>query len=290
MNGANSDGDQSTQPPTAPQVTAKKEKATRAGASARVSLKAYELLSGAQLPRKRNTPVRTVPPARLRAKVVTIPSLEPDCFGAMAFLAALAYPNRRELPQRKAFVEACKAMLLNDYRDLGWCDESQITPRFRYYTQDWRGDIYEGGKILMAWDRILRRRLPAAKMAQRMLLANFSRRVPWLRFELDGTLVETKANAIRGGLNEAARAIDPNNIKNVKVRVWRDSAPVLHLCLVLWQLAPKMRGRFSAHELLRDPTWAKSAIAASERALRILSLPPVSMSAADAIRLKYASE
>jgi hypothetical protein len=218
----------------------------------------------------------------MAGEVVTVPTLHsdaPDWLGAIVYLAVLAYPD--DVPQRDKFVFAAKALILRDYVDLGG-DSAKVRAAFRKIVFETPSrDIYDGGRIRLAWRRIVRRRLPAADVASRAVIAS----VPNSPFEFvfDGV-------PVRGGVTAAIRGIsarDGREQNDVMKRIWSESKPVLHLALALRNVLDEMGRAVSAHELLRSPAWVREAVKDSENALMLLDYAGVGLSAADAIRITY---
>lgn len=154
------------------------------------------------------------------------------------YLAWVAYPHPTEESARLDFVKACCAGIA---KGLGVHPPENLRAMKRERIP---------GKVNRGLDRIIKRRLPACRMALQQ----------W-GVDPNGRL----------GLNQSAQALvelieakDPDgegpNPHNVRKNVWRDSRPALAMTLALpLALASQDRSN-STHELLRRGDWVLQAI------------------------------
>ena len=195
----------------------------------------------------------------------------PDYYGAMVFLAVLVYPDN--VKQRNDFVRKAKALHYRDYVDQGG-NPDQVPEAFRdiVFNRPDR-DLYQGGRIHMAWDIIVTRRLAAAELGFLVLTENVRSSCSSME-----SLCEV-VTAIIGASRFQAAAM---------ARIWGESKPVLHLAIALHNVLDETKGEVSAHELLRHPAWAGKAIKNPTNMLALLAhLRGLGISAASAIQIVY---
>lgn len=188
---------------------------------------------------------------------VKLPRHGPDFFGAMAFLALLAYPEPLKRAMRDKVVFSCKAHLIKAAK--------KARPPGKLLRKEflnYRIEKIESGPISQAWRRIANRRIPAAMMLEMLMLRRAGARVVFNKQEIEVN-VSSAADAIANEL-DALKVADLSR-QNTLTRVWKESAPVLHLAVALNSVLRRLpRGQRSFFTLLNNPSWVRQAIASAE--------------------------
>ena len=207
--------------------------------------------------------------------------------GAIAYFAVLAYPSRAEWPKRDKFVKGAKAWLL-------WRATKRGYPKKRIkaeYRNEWRkkgGPRKFDAVADRAFDRILKRRFPAAQMLLWNCFHGFKIN---LQFDspkgvrLKTLTVELRYKGLpnqkrkRFNSYKAAEYLTGNSDSgNMRRLVWRESLPVLHLALALesemYRAEKSPLNHLKLHPLdylILDPSWLPRTLSQAEM-LRLLMM------------------
>jgi len=190
-----------------------------------------------------------------------------ETIAAIAYLAILAYPC--EWDKRDAFVKAAKAWLLkkwmhkNGKREL--IDESYRTMKNQQID----------GCLNRAFRRIARRRLPAAELADALVMNH----CPNAAVYVNGRRVTAR----RWMEWRLSCQYGDSTLSNEFRRTWKETKPVLHLAMAYPRFVSKTETAFSPFEhpfaLMMNPSWVAKAIQLAEGMRQIL---PVYISNFDA--------
>ncbi len=223
-------------------------------------------------------------------EVTAIPTQGKDAhLGAIAYLAVLAYPDRKEWSKRDGFMKASKALLLKAAIKKGY-PRKKIPREYSGFKKDAiKGTLRQGFR------RINDRRMYAAEMARGMLFHNL--RVGPFQIETDmpslnrATIAVAKASgrtsADRKGwagkfnpdryprldLEKCSMLAKEPPPRTVRRRVWKETLPVLHFAMALLQRWKQLLADdMSETSLFWDPAWLPQAVFIAEP-LRIGILP-----------------
>lgn len=199
---------------------------------------------------------------------VKLPRHGPDFIGAMAFLALLAYPEPSRL-RRDKVVFACKAHVIKAAKRVGAPHKMLRKELLSYPIEKIRA-----GPVSQAWRRIVNRRIPAAMMAEMLMLTREGKTgAIRVKVKLDGQVVGENISAVADAV---ATHLEANKIadmtrQNMLTRVWKESSPVLHLAVALNSVLQKLPpGRISFFTLLNKPSWVRQAISSAEIVRKML--------------------
>ena len=237
---------------------------------------------------------RKVGPPPSKTGVIAIPIKGYGAhFGTMVYMAVLAYPNRSQWEKRDRLVEASKAYVLKDWIAQGG-DKKKVKRKYRSY----RNDLMEKS-FRAAVKRINRRRIPAAIAAQWMMASKFQFNLEHARQATQEMEPEQQVRHVAAAVfvNRLLRSAPANvrqamqqfvgilttrkedtedadddtitedeAVRNLRVRVWKESLPVLHLAIPLagrWQKLCKER-QSMAVAFLYDTSWLESSLTVAE--------------------------
>jgi len=196
-------------------------------------------------------------------------------YGAIVFLAVLAYPKRFEWSKREKFVRAAKALLLKNYIAQGG-NRTMIMPKYRSFKNKRMFESLRGGF------RRIPVRLSAASMARCLILDGA--RVPFADSKPGKPLglllrapntVNQAAGVLLGDMACKGRILESDSGSvNVKHRIWASTLPVLHLAVAFFPVAvahirePLVSSEISWEQQLLwiyKPLWLSRALDFAER-------------------------
>jgi len=166
----------------------------------------------------------------------------------MAFLCVLAYPGEYE--KRDRFMWAAKARWGKDLVPRGKRAQV-IRPEYRADNKNIENSLRR------ASERIVTRRLPAARLLHWKVLSNHG------RLAVDGALIKGPHSIITAMAGTLGHNLGKyNEAVNVRRLAWKETLPALHLAL---QLEQALDGaNLDIMELIHNPKWLRLAVETAE--------------------------